>query len=69
MAQILEKKYGSADGWFQIDIDSTSQSTPHTAKPLARVYINKIAYDQLSAAAKTDIGNVTLLNALQTVFS
>lgn len=69
MAAVIEKKYGTGDGWFVVDIDTSNVTNPHTVKPIVRVRINKVAYDALAAAGKTDIDNVTIANLIAQAFS
>lgn len=69
MAATITNKYGSGDGTFIADIDSTNVTNPHTVKPIVRVQINKVAYDALSAAAKAEIDAVTIANVIATAFS
>ena len=69
MAAILYGKYGTGDGGFQVDIDTSNVTNPHTTKPIVRVVFNKAAYDALAAAGKTDIDNVTMANLIAQAFS
>lgn len=69
MAAVISSKYGNGDGSFQVDIDTNNVTNLHTAKPIVRVYINKVAYDALAAAGKTDIDNVTIANLIAQAFS
>lgn len=70
MAAVIGPKYSIAgSGQFQCDVDTDNVANPHTIKPIVRVIVNLDAYNQLAAAGKTDINNVTLNTIISQAFS
>lgn len=69
MAAQITRKYGDGTGNFEVDIDSSVQTNPHTAKPIVRVKVNGAAYNALHANAKTDIRAVTIGDLIDASFS
>lgn len=69
MAAQITKKYGTGDGYFIADVDSSVQTNPHTIKPIVHVEINKVAWDALHANAKTDIGGTTILDIINASYT